>query len=256
MESLQSFLVYGKYSCKKFTFPCKGPATAGEEDLQLSAVGSHFHKWWLIAIPGKKGRGGSWTFPYGRSLVCVRTIKYSLKWASLLILPWLSVSHKCFCFTWRLLRGFCSEQALVLLCLWVCPICMKTLWNWFSSDSASLAIAREHFLFSLTHFSGLETSDNYVQDFNNTNATQSNRRETGREGKEKEKLELNVCNYSYGITSEFFFSCLITLSWKGFFLAKRIGKDNFLIETTYGTANFGKKNLLQSGLIAKISSKL
>lgn len=60
--------------------------------------------------------------------------------------------------------------------------------------------------------SGLETSDNYAQDFNNTNATQSSSTEAGREGKENKKQEWNVCKYSYGITSWFFFSCLITLS--------------------------------------------
>lgn len=166
----------------------------------------------MIAIPAKKGRSGSWTSRYGKNLVCAHTIKYELKWASLLILLWLSVILKYFCFMWRLLRGFSSEQALVKVCLWVCPICMKTLWNWFSSDSASVAITREHYFFSVWHMSGLETSDNYAQDFNNTNATQSSSMEAGREGKENKKQEWNVCKYSYGITSWFFFSCLITVS--------------------------------------------
>lgn len=37
---------------------------------------------------------------------------------------------------------------------------------------------------------------------------------------------------------------------------KKIEKDNFLIETTYSTANFGKTNQLQSRMIAKNSLKL
>lgn len=93
------------------------------------------------------------------------------------------------------------------------------------------------FLFSLTHISGLENSENYAQDFNNTNATQSNRKSRKGEAKTRtECAQVQLWKYFW-----IFFSCLITVSWKGFLLAKIIEKDNFLIETTYATANLGKK---------------
>lgn len=79
----------------------------------------------------------------------------------------------------------------------------------------------------------------------------------GEEDKERRRKKQNLmCASTAMELLLIFLFCLITVSLKGFLLAKRVEKDNLLIETTYATANFGKQNQLQSGMIAKNSLKL
>lgn len=52
----------------------------------------------------------------------------------------------------------------------------------------------------------METSGNHAQEFNDTNAIESKKRETGNKEKGKKNPELNMYKYSYEITLFFFSS--------------------------------------------------
>lgn len=162
-----------------------------------------------------------------------------------------------------LLRACC--QAPALRCVRRYSVLLSSAWplgwprlgenlrRWFSSDSASLAIAREHYFFSAWHTSLVWKP---LTVMHKTLVIQMPHSLIGGREEEKEGRRKNHNRMCASTAMEWlliFLFCLITISWKGFLLAKKNRKkDKFLPETTYATANFRKRNQLQSGMIAKI----
>lgn len=207
----------------------QGPATGEEEELQLSTAAAHFPQQLIrLQFLGKRGER-SCTPLCGCSLVC-----------ALLTIHGTQLHFQCFlgCQSLMLLPYtralFRAGTASALPWTWpeLHENLKKLIFFWqgkFGNCQGTLVP------FSLTHISGLQTSGNHAQDFNNTNAIESKKREAGKEEKEKKNPELNVYEYSYEITSFFFF-------FKFFPPKKRVEKDNFLIETTYARTILEKKS--------------
>ena len=146
---------------------------------------SHFHKrgLWLQCLEKKTEVGAEHSDT--ADVLCVRTIKYSLKWALSLILPWLCQSQMFLLYmkaTQRVLLRAGISSALPLGMPKLYENLRKLVFFWQCSFGNCQGIL---FLFCLTHIFGLESSDNYAQDFNPTHGTQSDGRETGRAAKEK-----------------------------------------------------------------------
>lgn len=151
----------------------QGPATGEEAELQPSTAAAHLAQplIWLQLL-GKRGER-SWALLCACSLVChywlfmAGSCIPSLSWAacqSLMLLP----DVRAVPWTWPKLQ----ENLNKLIFFWQGKVgnCQGT-----------------RVPFSLTHISGLETSGNHAQEFNNTNAIES------KGDRKRRKMQNSIC---------------------------------------------------------------
>lgn len=169
-------LVVGKLAelfrrCKmllgKVHLPLQGTSHSGEgrSAAQHCWVSFTQVKLWLQFLAKKVQVGAEHSAMAGALCVCTLLNIQQRELHYCFFLDWLSVTNV-FAYL-KATQGFCSDQALVALCLWVCPICVRSLWNWSPPESAILEIASEPYFFSVWQTSllwqkVLGTTDNYA----------------------------------------------------------------------------------------------